>query len=253
MYWLIKKLVLKVNLGAILLVAVLVLILSLMPANLEAAGSGPRLVGLWHFNEGSGVTTVRDSSGAGNTGKVFGATTGVAGKFGNGLMFDGTDNYVDFGSDDSLKLTDKLTIELWVMRTDKTTFERFLSHSIDANTYAYEVGVDWKKPDEWRFRMNNDSKTVQVPMAGKVGQWIHVAFVYDRNLASGNMKIYENGVEVARGNYNKPLTNHGTLRTNRQGKSDGWLKSTMDEVRIWNGALTASQLNVLYHLSIDNH
>lgn len=243
----------KGKLGTIFLVVVLALIIGLMPSDIDAAGSGPGLVGLWHFNEGSGATSVRDSSGSGNTGKVFGATTGVTGKFGNGLRFNGTDDYVDFGSADSLKLTDKLTIELWVKRTDKTTFERFLSHSIDANTYAYEVGFDWTKPDEWRFRMNSDKMTVQVPMAGKVGQWIHVAFVYDRNLASGNMKIYENGIEVASGNYNKPLTNHGALRTNRQGKSDGWLKSTIDELRIWNSALTASQINVLYRLSVDNH
>lgn len=243
----------KGKLGGILLVVVWALILGMMSANLGEASSGPVLVGLWHFDEGSGATTVRDSSGTGNTGNVSGATTGVAGKFGNGLRFDGTNDHVDFGSGDSLKLTDKLTIELWVKRTDKTTFERFLSHSIDANTYAYEVGVDVAKPAEWRFRLNSDDKTLQVPMAGKVGQWIHVAFVYDRNLASGNMKIYENGIVVATGDYNKPLTKHGILRTNRQGKPDGWLKSTIDEVRIWNSALTASQLNIIYSVSIDNH
>ena len=48
---------------------------------------------------------------------------------------------MDFGSDASLKLTGKLTVELWVNRADSTTFERFLSHSTDANTFAYEVGV----------------------------------------------------------------------------------------------------------------
>jgi len=237
----------KRKITAIILTVVLVLALAL-PMAAVGASPGPGIVGLWHFDEGSGASTVADSSGNGNTGTVTGATTGVAGMFDNGLSFDGTNDYVDFGSDASLQLTDEFTIELWVNRTDKTTFERFLSHSTDASTYAYEVGVDYANPDEWRLRLNSDAATLTVAMAGDAGEWIHVAFVYDKSLASDNMKIYENGVEVASGDYSTSLTGHGTLLTNRAGKTDGWLKSTIDEVRIWDEALTAEQIEVSYEL-----
>ena len=198
------------------------------------------LVGLWSFNEEEGSPIAYDSSGNDNNGTINGATyvDSANAVFDKALSFNGVDDYVDFGSDTSLKLTNKFTIELWVKRTDKTIFERFLSHSINASTYAYEVGFDYLHPTQWRLRLNSDDVTLKVEMAGQAGQWIHVAFVYDNSLTSDNMKIYENGTLVTSGNYNKTLTNHGTLRTNRQGKDDGWLKSTIDEVRIYDYALS---------------
>ena len=211
------------------------------------------LAGLWHFDEGAGDIAY-DSSGVSlpNDGTITEATyAGSANAmFGDALSFDGVNDYVDFGSDASLQLTDEFTIELWVNRTDKTTFERFLSHSIDASTYAYEVGVDYLNPNQWRLRLNSDAKTLKVTMVGGAGEWIHVAFVYDKSLTSDNMKIYENGTLVASGDYNQSLTNHGTLGTNRQGKADGWLKSTIDEVRIWDGALTTEQIIDSYNSGI---
>jgi hypothetical protein len=203
-------------------------------------GLSSGLVGLWSFEEGEDPTIAYDSSAYGNDGIITGATyVGSANTmFGDALNFDGVDDYVDFGSDTSLELANKFTIELWVKRTDKTNFERFLSHSINASTYAYEVGVDYLNPNQWRLRLNSDDVTLKVEMAGQAGQWIHVAFVYDNSLASDNMKIYENGTLVASGDYDKSLANHGTLRTNRQGKDDGWLKSTIDEVRIYDYALS---------------
>ncbi|MDP3723212.1 MAG: LamG-like jellyroll fold domain-containing protein [Candidatus Omnitrophota bacterium] len=51
-------------------------------------------LGAWNFKEGSGATTV-DLSGKGNTGTLTNGPTWTTGKLGNGLSFDGVDDYVD--------------------------------------------------------------------------------------------------------------------------------------------------------------
>jgi len=65
------------------------------------------LVGSWSFDEGSG-TTAYDGSGNRNIGTLnnfdWNATSGwTSGKFGKGLQFDGTNDYVDAGNAASLK------------------------------------------------------------------------------------------------------------------------------------------------------
>ena len=57
------------------------------PATAPSASAQAGLVGYWNFNDGSG-SVARDSSGNGNDGAISGATWS-AGKFGNGLAFDG--------------------------------------------------------------------------------------------------------------------------------------------------------------------
>lgn len=71
---------------------------------LVAALPNGSLVGLWHFDEGTG-STASDSSGNGNDGTLSG------GKFGNALIFDGVDDYVHIPYDVSLDITGEITIE----------------------------------------------------------------------------------------------------------------------------------------------
>jgi hypothetical protein len=210
-------------------------------------------VGVWHNTDGP-AQAILDSTSYANDGTKKGNNEPqqVDGKIGKAQKYDGADDYVDFGSDASLKLSGKLTVELWVNRVDKTTFERFLSHSTDANTFAYEVGVDYLYPDQWRLFFNSGAAKLTAAMIGDSGDWIHVAFVYDKDAASDNMKIYENGSLVAFMDYSQALTGHGTLRTNRQGKADGWLKSTVDEVRISSLVHSAAWVRASYHSEDDS-
>ena len=166
----------------------------------------------------------------------------------NTLEFDGSNDYVDCGNAASLNITDAITIEVWVKRNSKNNFERFLSHSIDSSNYAYEVGVDFANPDKWRLRLNSDGATLLATMVGDAGEWMHVVYSYDKSLVSDNMKIYKNGVLLTSGNYTASLTNHGTLRTNRAGKNDGWLNGTIGEVAIYNRALSANKIKGHYEM-----
>lgn len=188
-----------------------------------------------HLQESSGGTdAIKDSTSNANHGTDSNAPAfGATGKIDSAISFDGTNDIIDYGSDNSLKMTDALTIGLWVNRTDSTTFERFLSHSIDTANYAYELGVDVTEPQKWRFRLNNDAVTLKTAMSGSPGQWLYLVVTYDKNAGgTDEIKMYENGSLVGSQDYSTAMANHGNLKTNRQGKSDGWVKSVIDEVRI---------------------
>ncbi len=73
------------------------------------------LVAYWKLDEASGLTAA-DSSGYGNDGTLMNmaGTEWTAGFVDGALRFDGNDQYVDFGSDESLWLTGEATISAWV-------------------------------------------------------------------------------------------------------------------------------------------
>ena len=59
-------------------------------------------------------TTVSDSSGNGNNGTVANTTWTANGKFGSGLVFNGTNAKVTIPDAASLHLTTAMTLEAWV-------------------------------------------------------------------------------------------------------------------------------------------
>src|SRR5262245_3490392 len=77
--------------------------------------TAPALVAAFGFEEGSGTTAV-DSSGTGNPGTLSGPAR-VAGKFGQGLSFNGVNNLVNVADSNSLDLTNGMTIEAWANPT----------------------------------------------------------------------------------------------------------------------------------------
>ncbi len=202
-----------------------------------------------HLHETSGAHY--DSTQYNNDGTVNITTPGTqntTGKIDGADKFDGINDMIDFGSGSSLKVTDAITIELWVNRTDNTTFERFLSHSLDTANYAYEFGVDVTEPNKWRFRLNNDAVTLKAAMAGSPGQWLYVVATYDKDAGGGTeMKLYENGTLIGTQTYTTSMTNHGNLLTNRAGKTDGWCKSYLDEIRISSIARTEDWIKTSYN------
>ncbi|MCP4450428.1 MAG: discoidin domain-containing protein, partial [Planctomycetes bacterium] len=79
------------------------------------AGGDTSMVGHWKLDETEGLIAA-DSSGNENHGTLVGmdGTEWIAGIMGGALMLDGSGQYVDFGNDTSLQLTEELTIATWV-------------------------------------------------------------------------------------------------------------------------------------------
>ena len=78
----------------------------------------PATTGNWHFNDGSG-TTATDSSGNGYNGTLSGngGATWVTGFSGDGIQFNGTSNWVTFGTGPSVSGTNNFTVAAWIKTT----------------------------------------------------------------------------------------------------------------------------------------
>jgi N,N-dimethylformamidase beta subunit-like protein/uncharacterized protein DUF4082/concanavalin A-like lectin/glucanase superfamily protein/fibronectin type III domain protein/Big-like domain-containing protein/BACON domain-containing protein len=206
--------------------------------NVAPAGSSG-LVGAWSFNEASG-TTAGDASGNGNTGTIAGAAHTTAGKYGGALSFDGASNWVTIPDSSSLNLTTGMTLEAWVNPTVIGTAWRTVvlkEQQPSSLIYSLYAGNAHGKPATDVF--TSADKQVNGSSNTPLNTWTHLAATYDRS----TLRLYVNGVQVA----SKAVT--GTIKTTtdplRIGGNAVWgeyFAGLIDEVRVYNKALTAAQI-----------
>jgi len=201
------------------------------------------LVGYWKFDEGSGDIAV-DVSGYGNDGTISGATW-TTGKFGPGLNFDGIDDDVDCGNDESLNITGEITIAIWI----KPSVAGEGGSNVGPVCKA-EAGID---PWSWQLRYNapgggnymgfqfngdpEGSTWVSVQQDLLPGEWYHIAGIFD----GANIICYLDGVETERNTISGIRGGSGRFFIGQ----DGWdniFNGVVDELRIYNHALSAVEL-----------
>jgi len=79
------------------------------------SSTDPSLVGLWHFDEGTG-TTAADSSGNNNNGTLVNGPTWTTGKVGGALSFDGVDDYASLGTSGMPSGSQPFSISVWMKK-----------------------------------------------------------------------------------------------------------------------------------------
>ena len=205
-------------------------------------GPAPNLVGLWHFDEGSG-TTAFDSSVYGNNGTIIGATWEIPGKFGNALSFNGSSDYVNAGSDASFDFTGKFTVEAWINGEFEAYYDLMVFRGYSNWAFGYfRTGrlmfgeTAWNSL--WTRQIYSDT------LLWTPGQWYHIAVVYDT--VGKTADFYRDGVPVGVGKQSTDkfgITNSGNVTIGYPHSVS--FNGLIDEVRIWDIALTADQL-ILY-------
>jgi hypothetical protein len=226
------------------------------PAQIAWEYNKGKPVAYWSFNECSG-STVHDESVNRNDGTISLGSSGTqttalgngtcitagttpwyagrSGKYGGSLNFDGTDDYVSLSTGVIPTTSAEKTIAAWV----KTS-------TLEAN-YVYDdnvtmIGTDASGNFEARVRGNSILASSKFIADGK---WHFVA----ASLTSPDVKnLYVDGVLVTSGT--EP--SGGSLTTPKIGSqyngggSPFW-KGQIDDVKIFNYALTASQVKTLYN------
>ncbi|WP_164891016.1 LamG-like jellyroll fold domain-containing protein [Botryobacter ruber] len=207
-----------------------------------AEGSGSVLVGHWKMDEGSGETLL-DNSGAGNhaTLQKTKDVSWTAGVDGLALYLPGaTDRFATVPSNATLNISDAITIAAWIRPVDVST--RTILSKTGADGYDFGVNNDGKL----EFRINDDTSDgayriesgTSYPSNGST--WMHVAATFDGSTS----KIYINGVEDATVTYAAPVSilgNTSPLYIGSQLTSRKW-RGDLDDVRLYNGALNASEV-----------
>jgi alpha-L-fucosidase len=205
------------------------------------------LAGYWKFNETSG-TTASDSSGNNNTGTVSGATWTTSGHNTGALSFDGVNDYVAVNSSSSLNLT-KFTVAMWVNLTSLPAANSYYALAVKGADLSenYELLVGYPSAGSIHFPIkwtdgtrSGDSSSTQLT----AGAWKHVVVTYDGT----NAKVYINAVLDTTKTYGKtPQTNTGQLIIGNETSMTRYFKGKMDEVRIYNRALSQTEVTSLYN------
>ena len=209
-------------------------------AGAELAEEG--LVSYYSFNEIED-DVVKDEWGP-NEGVLEGPSPPVVvpGKYGDGLRFDAQDSRVNCGNDESLDITEALSIEAWVYMESTGTYPTVVGKSGSNWGYIFEFLTDTRQINFYLDGANPTWATM-ADTAVELEEWTHIVATFDGK----TVQYYFNGEPD--GDY--PATGNAIL-SNQDNVHIGMRKigepyffiGIIDEVRIYNRALDAAEVKV---------
>lgn len=202
------------------------------------------LVAVYAFNEGAGYT-VADASGNNNTGTFgSGVTWTSQGRFGKALVFNGG-GFVTIPAAASLNLTTGMTLEAWVYptatRRNWSTIlmkeqPRRLAYALYAASRHSRPGVYF---NTWTSAKVERGRGTTGPSPLRLNTWSHLAGTYD----GVTLKLYVNGVPVVEKAFSGSIqASTGALRIGGNGLWGEYFQGRIDEIRIYNRALSQTEI-----------
>ena len=202
-----------------------------------------------------------DESGNSNDGTVNGATL-TNDRFGNAnsaYLFDGTDDIIEVLRSSSIEPASSISISLWALIDSSETgnFERILSkqHSQDQNYSSYQIivgnvgqgnlgkpGFTVRTSTSYKWTGHSTSETIQ--------DWTHLVGVYD----GSDIKFYHDGILVSSVAHTGTFVYDSNSLLIGGGKDglgfDSFFKGEIDDIRIYNNAISATDVQSLYNESV---
>ncbi|MHC4061167.1 MAG: LamG domain-containing protein, partial [Planctomycetota bacterium] len=205
-------------------------------------------IGHWEFDEGTGPTAY-DSAGS-YDGTIYGAAW-TTGRIGGALDFDGDDGvYLETSAGEGSPLniynTD-LTIAAWakirgeggsIVARSKGLYVTYKLGTI-AGVSAYSAHINTYKQGPGHWGLHTDEML-------DPDIWYHLVGVFDRSAGTGY--VYVNGAEEAQGALGAtPLSNDASTKIGcRQNTGDQAFDGSIDDVRIYDAALSPTEIEQLY-------
>lgn len=219
------------------------------------------LTGHWKLDEGAGLTAA-DSSGFGYDGTLTNGPIWINGKIGNALDFDGVNDHVLRTSYNPAALNYVPAISgcAWFYSdVNQNRYVAFWNRSADGGLIFKPVSLTGSSGKiNVAVRLIGGIVTLETPNMGAGywnGKWHHVCTVFDKNLASGRLKIYVNGEIAAQDDaldatldQNNAL-NLGSLNIGRDPFNGTYFDGKIDDVRIYNRALSANEVRIIHTMS----
>ncbi len=141
-------------------------------------------LGQWNF-DGNVADSVNGSNGV-----AFGSPAYAAGKIGNAVDLDGTNDYVDLP--DAVGRAGEVTVAGWVNWDGGGSWQRFFDFGSGVNQYFFLSPRSGSSTMRLAFKDSINGKDVEYQVNAPVpstGQWVHLAAV----LGDGSMTLYVNG------------------------------------------------------------
>jgi hypothetical protein len=195
-----------------------------------------------------------DSSGHGHNGTIYGATL-TADRFGNAnsaYIFNGINNYIEVPYNLELNPTNAITISAWIK-----------AYNLGWDSYSnYIVSTEQNSPNNG-YSLRGGAKSVTIMISGggswytaqstygtvDTGAWYHLVGVYN----GSGLLLYLDGSLSASTSYGGGITaSTGPLLI---GTSPGsflrWFNGIIDDIRLFNRALSDSEIVALYNETQD--
>jgi hypothetical protein len=225
------------------------------------------LVGMWSFNGGdmnwigASAGVAYDRSGRGNSGTLTNMTQSASpasGRVGQALSFNGSNSYVQIPYSATLAPTTAISFGGWMKTTDKTVSQKIFSKTevggyamvinegtggCNATSIGAFVGVDVAGVNTYYGACYDRANITN-------NKWHYVMATYD----SETVRLYFDGVEVnsntaptgpIKYTYNNPFC-IGSEASHVGCGVTQFLSGSTDEVRVYNRALSASEVKQLY-------
>ncbi len=205
-----------------------------------------REMGYWSMdNSEVNGTTLTDLSDFNNDGLIVNAPTSVSGKINEALDFSPDNKYVSIDTSNNLNIQINITLSTWLKWNGP-------------NADAQQVFIGRK--NDWRFGIANDGRIgfysamasdtsynadwIRADLADAlpINEWKFVSYTYDGRYA----KLYIDGVEVKSEQANGVLgTSESKIYIGSFGSTIYSFNGSIDEVKIYNYALTSSEITKL--------
>jgi hypothetical protein len=200
------------------------------------------LVGWWKFDEIDG-SIAYDSSGNGNDGNLTNGPSWVEGKIGGSLSFDGVDDYVQIPKVQSF-FSNAASFTSWV---------KVMSYNLsnEQGLAVFGVGQNLHYPYSGNSQLyinilRSINRVPNIQTTVNFSDWHHVSITTQNN---GYWVMYHNSSQISRVDA-EPLSlpNNKSFGRSVSDSSFRYLNGLLDDVRIYDRALSAVEVKALYEL-----
>jgi hypothetical protein len=137
-----------------------------------------------------------------------------------------------------------MTISAWVNATSNANYDPIVSKG---GTQEFEIAADLRAGDfnalSWRSTSSGTGTNFNNFFTGFIGTWVHVVVV----VSGTNATAYRNGVSQGTVSIGSRSNSSLDVFIGKRSGAAFYFQGSIDDVRIWNRALSSSEVTALYN------
>lgn len=193
-----------------------------------------------------------DKSGNGNHGTPYNGVTTGTGVVGDGMSFDGVDDYISISNDDDLNITGAISICFWVDLDRLDTVQHLMGYRGLSSGTDRAYAISYITNEIWFDRSDSSGTRDYIKIPCTTTDYIFGCFTWNGTTDANSLNSYLNG--MLSDTDNSLISDISTSTTDfsigmRKQAGDAWsTDGTLDEIRIYNRALSANEVKALYRM-----
>lgn len=206
------------------------------------------------FDEGTG-TSITDTVSS-RAGTLVGGPTWIAGKVGSGaIQFDGVDDYIDTSNITTMNGLSAQTVCAWVRLDNAALTNQAVMSKISGSSGLF-FQVTGASSIAYGYNSANFVKSPTGVLQSNT--WQYWCGTFDDSLGTGKHKIYLDGnllTTTSNGTPDSVRTtgsNTENFQVNKLNSYNRWLKGSIDDIRVYNRALSQQEISELFANTVSN-